>query len=260
MRYITIVFTLFVVVLLVSSAHAASIGNPIKSPGQYKVSVAIEDNFIFERDVEGGGSTPSFYMENMNQYYVKLLAAVTDFFHGYAKLGQSNGGEINLHTTDTLDTDVECEYGFLWGVGATVSHEFTDKLHVGLDVQYDQWNADVDEVKSDGTAATNVGGEIQNWEFQTALFIATDVHIFDWEALFTPYAAIAYNRFNTKTERDLTYTVGATNSSWSWDLNEGDSVGIILGVDVGLPGNMRGNIEGRLINEEAITFGLAYVF
>lgn len=260
MRYVNIVLALFVVTLLMSPVHAASIGNPIKSPGQYKVSVAIENNFIFERDIKGGSSTPGFYTEDMNQYYVKLLAAATDSFHGYAKLGQSNSGEIHLHTTDTLDTDVESEYGFLWGAGATLSHELTDKLHVGLDVQYVQWHADVDEVKSDGAPTTNVGGEIQSWEFQTALFIATDATVFDWNAVFTPYAAIVYNKLNTKTEHDLTYTIGSTTKTWSWDLNEGDIVGIVLGVDVGLPSNLRGNIEGRLINEEAITFGLAYAF
>lgn len=263
MRQIAVIF--LAVCMTALPVYASGVTDSIKPLGHMKWGVTVEDNFIFDKDIELGSNDSKFDLENINQIYAKLSLGVTQYFNLYVKLGASEGGEISRKYSDTGDTvDVDTDFGFLWGVGTTAVTEiggaYGERWKAGLDLQFNTWNSDADSVTRNGGSTTNVSGEIENYEVQITPFITREFAVEQMGWYVNPYLGVVINLFWTQTDGQIKYTQSGTTYDTSWSLKGDDNIGILLGTDIEITQNFALNVEGRFIEETAITAGATYRF
>lgn len=251
---------LVLMLLVVSPLFAAGITDAVKPLGHLKFSATVEDNYIFKKDIEKKDSL-KFEPEKINQVYAKLGLGLTPYFNLYTKLGMSNGGEIKRDNVSTSkEIKIETDYGFLWGVGVSGIKEVSGGWKVGLDTQFNSWKEDVDKVKVDGTTATTVSGEIENYEFQITPLLTRkfDISACNWSL--NPYLGVPINLYRTQTDRNIKFTYSSVQQIESWTLRGDNYVGILVGSDLEINKNCALQVEGRFIDETAITVGGTYRF
>lgn len=251
-----------VIFLMASPLFAAAITDSVKPLGHMKFSAAVEDNYIFDRDIDKPSNRTKFDLEDMNQVYGKLSLGLSPYLNIYAKLGASDSGEIKTTEPATSGTlDIETDYGFLWGVGISGAKELFEGWKVGLDTQFSWWKADADKVKHNGITATNVSGEIENFEVQGTPFVTKRFEIPSYNWALNPYLGVKFSYFRTVTDKSVKYTNenGAAISS-GWTLKGDDYIGIVVGSDLEISQNLALQVEGRFIDETAITAGGTYRF
>jgi hypothetical protein len=258
MMRIAIIFT--VIVLMAAPLFAAGITTATKPLDHMKVSVAVEDNYIFSRDIEKPENRTKFEVENINQVYANLGLGLTPCLNLYAKLGISDAGEIKDETTSDANQKIETDYGFLWGVGASYTKEISNGWKVGLDAQFDWWKADADTVTYNDVKGTNVSGEILNFEYQATPFITKKFDIPQYNWAINPYLGLKFSYFKTQTDKQIKYNASGADRDTSWSLKGDDNIGIVVGSDLEINENVALQVEGRFIDETAITAGGIYKF
>ncbi|MEI8176855.1 MAG: hypothetical protein WCG78_08325, partial [Candidatus Omnitrophota bacterium] len=111
-------FIFLIIVALFTCAgqtFAASIGDSITPVGRHKVTFSLEDNSIFQRQITKSGTLTEFSMNNTNQVYGKLTFGLSDNINLYGKIGESDGGKLQLSYSDTGSTTVYAKPGFFSG-------------------------------------------------------------------------------------------------------------------------------------------------
>ncbi|MBI4335927.1 MAG: hypothetical protein HY589_04655 [Candidatus Omnitrophica bacterium] len=243
-----------------SPLFAAGVTDSVKPLGHLKFSIGAEDNFIFEKDIEQKDSL-KFDIEDMNQVYAKLALGLTPYFNIYTKLGASDSGEIER---DNVSSDkrikIETDYGFLWGVGISGTKEIFEGWNIGLDTQFNSWSVDVDTIDVQGTKATSVSGEIVNYELQVTPVVSKKFSIAAYNWNLTPYVGVPVNFFLTKTDSQIKFIYSGSNQTESWVQKGDDNVGVLVGADLEITQNIALQVEGRFIDETAITAGGSYRF
>lgn len=258
------VFAVTIILCFTTPVFAGSIGSKVKPVNNIDFAIAVEDNIIFGRYIESSGTVSSGEFDTTNQIYGKLIMAVPDFANlgidyanFYAKIGASDCS-LHYNLNGGTKVEVESEYGFLWGIGGIGVYEFTPNWHVGLDTQFNWWQCDVDKVKRDGDKATNISGEIRNWEFQATLFVNTKYEI--QEVTIKPYVGGVISYLDTHSKEDVRYTSSGSAYTLNWDLKGDDILGIVIGSDILFTKNFVATVEARFIYETALTTGLTYKF
>ncbi|MDD5449161.1 MAG: autotransporter domain-containing protein [Candidatus Omnitrophica bacterium] len=250
------------IVLIASPLYAASITDAVRPLGHLKYSVAVEDNYIFDRDIKKPADRTKFDLEKTNQVYGKLSLGLTPYLNVYGKLGVSNGGDIKTTEPATSkEVKIETDYGFLGGFGVSGAKELSEGWKVGLDAQFNWWRVDVDKITHNGTKATNVSGKIEDFEIQGTPFVTKkfDIPIYSWTA--NPYLGVKFSYFRTETDKHIKYrNETSTNIESGWTLKGDNYVGIVVGSDLQINPNIALQVEGRFIDETAITAGAVYRF
>jgi opacity protein-like surface antigen len=245
-----------VVVLLsvCSVADAAPVGNPAKpslEKGDAPFKVGTELDFVTERELDV--SDEDVTIEKLNWYMGKISYTMADKVDLYCLLGAAAGEFSEKYTGVDLEYDTETE--FAWGVGATVLlYEFENGLRLGLDGKYRQVEPDIDKVTLNGVSyspgdvgISDFSAEYSEW--QVAVGISKEL------GQFVPYGGIKYTDVEASTEATISGTTYKTD-----DVNSDEIFGIFIGCDFLPTEDISIGVEGRFIDETAVTVAAAYRF
>lgn len=251
------------VVLTSVMAKGASVSSP-ETQGQGKIAVAAEWDTIFQRDLKfQSASRPphhendqpeNFRINGGNNYVGKVTCGIFDFLDVYLKFGAANytlDGDVFVNGTKAVTEDLSARAAFLYGGGATVAYEIKDGWIIGLDAQYlaSDHKLDFSATSASGTVteATYDSCLIQEWH--AAPYVAWKI------ARFTPYVGGRYSdmRLDQKDPNDP--------KRWNYlHFRAENNIGLFAGTDWNLGDHFSLNIEGRLIDETALSVGAAYRF
>lgn len=253
------IFLIFMA-LVVTPLYAASITDSVKPLGHLKYAVTVEDNYVYEKVMKKAESL-KLEMKKMNQLYGKVSLGLTPNFNVYTKLGASNNGTIEHDSISANQLlKIKTKTGFLWAFGVTGIKEISDGWKIGGDVQYDSWQTDVEKVTVGGNAATNVSGKIQNRELQITPFITKQFTMQSMNWSFSPYLGMPIDFFWSQTDKHIAFRYNSTNQTDSWAKKGKDYIGIVAGSDLTVSESLALNVEGRFIDETAVTAGATYRF
>lgn len=218
-------------------------------PLQIEVSAGLEADFVTKRKLDELNAK----IEG-NLYTAKLLFSSAEKFDLYVNLGHARDIEYKANILgSSVKFDLEDE--FVWGTG--ISYVFTsqdDPLQIGIDGNYrritdmDYTGLCVDDATY---SKSQLGGKVNaKWrEWQVALIVGKK---FD---LFIPYVGVKYS--------DVKASAKAIVSGSTYDLGSTDSkhkVGVFAGCSIVPVEQLSIDIQGRFIDETAITAGVSYKF
>ena len=225
----------------VATAFAATVGNPTKvnlSEEGAPATTGLLADIVFERELDDDGTE----LES-NIYAAKIGYTVAERVDVFAILG---AGDLEL--SDPIG-QLETEMSFLWGIGFTAPlFEFDNGVKIGLSGQYRRSKQDISKLEVSGTDLTSFVEDLLYEDWQVALGIAKE---FSWGE---PYFGVKYNDVEVS---DVSTVSGTTIDE---DANSDDVVGVFVGIDFSLTDNLNFLVEGRFIDEEAVSGILSFKF
>jgi outer membrane protein W len=251
----------------VGYASASTIGGA-ETSGQGIVAAAFEQEVVFERKMrqdkgkttgvaEGQDISSKPKIEGMNTSLVKISYGLLDNLDVYVKLG---GGNVKT-TGDWLIEDVggsmklKSDYGFTYGLGAKGTYNLTDDWFVGCDIQYLRSETDYKgtfDIEEMGEYGFSGNSTWQAW--QVAPYVALKA------GNFVPYLGIKYSDLIQKYKNDNTDISNGGFPMESLTTRSKGNCGVFVGTDYRIGTNWKLNIEGRFIDETAMSLGASYKF
>lgn len=223
-----------------SMANAASVGG--KLPEKGKLIIGAETNFITEKDVKNVTQNQAAKLKS-NQYLAVASYGILDRLALKLKLGTGD-----LRYTD-VDDKLNTDEGFLWGIGIdSEAYRNENGLRLLLGAQYfSAGDLDTESKYLD----PNDTFTFESWrEWQISALIAKDM------ARFMPYLGIKYSDF----EIDGKWYDSSAAATTTSKIKEDDNVGVFLGTDYKISEACSLNLEGRFIDERAVSAGISWKF
>jgi len=254
-----------------SIVNAGSIGSP-ETQGKGKIAVTSDNSFIFGRyfkfikasnidpypdeNIEGAD------IERGYQVMLKTSYGLLDNLDVYVKLGWADY-KIDSIFQGTRETGkysfpfvMNTDSDFAYGLGVKGNYEFKPSWLVGYDLQYLRSKHDMYLTKKRTTEPTGAFKSTVMQEWHVAVSLAKKIKSF------IPYVGVRYSdaRFETKGIEDQ--LVWGADMAWIYNIKykAKDNVGVFLGTDYNLTKNLSFNIEGRFIDETAMSLGATYKF
>jgi opacity protein-like surface antigen len=277
-RVLSVCFAL--IVCLPLCVYAASIDG-VETQGKNKLGVGVDQEFLFDRDMELKGNwywnTPAGRtletkeeVDWMYRTMAQINYGLFDNFDVYVKLGtvdfksKNSYAEKGAGMGDDVGTiKVKGENAFVWGVGAKGAYNLTENWIIGCDVQYlrhtndlkgrDSWT----QYNLDGSifeiSGDDISGEVTFQEWHIAPYVAMKL------GDFTPYVGAKYSDLRTSYKtKYATTAIGPDYNKPKFKAD--DNFGVFVGTDYKLGKNLRLNVEGRFIDETAMSFSATYKF
>ncbi len=260
-----IILFLALLLCLPGVSYAASIGGA-KTQGQGKLGISAEWSYIFNRDLKFQSATDRDSDYTVKNYEIdkgynaigKVSYGIFDAMDIYVKLGVADydvKGDMlesgSKYAADKYATDSD----FLYGGGVKFSYEIENNWIIGADLQYltSKHKADAESVLIEGGvySARYTSTRISEWHI--APFIAKKI------GNFTPYLGGKYSDLRMK----LKSPSGVKPEAGWWDnvkYKADDNFGIFIGSDIVVNDIFVVNIEGRFIDETAMSLGVSYRF
>ncbi len=227
---------------LASVVNASSVGGDIPEKGE--LAVGFETNFMTKREVKDVTQNQSAELKS-NQYLATLAYGLLDRLALKVKLG---AGDLRYKDADEKQVTEE---GFLWGIGldSKVYENEENGLKLLLGAEY--FSAGDLDVKS-RYLDPNDTLTFEDWrEWQISFLVAKDI------ARFMPYLGVKYSDF----EMDYKWYDSSAGTTTTGKKIEADkNFGVFLGTDYRLGENWKLNLEGRFIDETAMSFAGTYKF
>jgi hypothetical protein len=216
----------------------------------FGIAVAPEADVVLDRNLKDQKKDTQYWF-----YGGRAGIIITDKAFLYGICGAANAKQEFKNISGSVvrwDTDLDLS----WGAGATLivyEKEITirDKsiLRVGLDGRFRQSDLDVDKVirdgveykKSDNTVTTT---KFNYQEWQAALAIS---YIFNDRII--PYVGVKYSDVTGKAKAIISGT------EYSKNFKPQDNVGVFVGGDVVMGDSFSLYVEGRFIDETAVSAG-----
>jgi len=212
------------VYLVCFPVSAASIGSP-ETQGKGEFALGVESEVVFDRDFE---KIDNLYPEIDKMYrgYSKLSYGIFDNWDIYVKLGIVDPLiKVNSFEFDGRNS-------FLYGGGTKITYDLCNDWLIGTDLQY----------------LTHKNkycvGKMRFEEWHVAPYIARKINNF------TPYLGVKYSDMRVKIKNPA----GKTN------LKAKDNFGVFAGADYKINEDMLLNLEGRFIDETAMSIAFTYKF
>lgn len=256
-----ILLSLAVVLCLPVVVYAASIGGA-ETQGKGRLAVGLDSAFIFDRDLEfksasglaANGTLKNVKIDRGYQIMLKPSYGLFDNLDVYAKLGAADyegkdesyiGGVKDADDKTNTDTD------FAYGFGMKGTYGLGNDWLIGCDLQYlrSEHKAKVTATPVAGVASSTTYKTAESQEWHIAPYIARKINSF------TPYLGIRYSDMKTKLK-------GPAEDGWADNVKSeaDDNVGVFLGTDYKIGENWKLNLEGRFVDETAMSFGATYKF
>lgn len=257
-------FVVLATLFLAAAGFCATTGNPndIQTPhgpgllnmeasgmGYLKLGGDVE--FVFSKDIKGGSGAADAEMQG-NWYLGKISYNIANRLDVFCVLGAS---ELELTWTQGPEVKIDGDTAFAWGIGGKLFvYEFPDwgiRLHVnGL---YRATDPDVHSAHVAGSdvtsGATDKKFEVGEWQIGGT--ISKEFKVSDSpEVVLVPYFGVRYSDSDVKgkfTYGTTEYTVGSAEND--------TKVGIEVGGDLLIGNNFSINVEGRFIDETALSLG-----
>lgn len=252
--------------------YAVNIGGA-ETQGKEKFAVGLETEYVFERNLKSfsvSETIDSTYLSmkgkpelEMYREMLKISYGLFDNFDIYTKVGISDfkikggidgtwidkstgeegllGGGLTVNSKTALayggGIKGNLELGKNWLIGADAQYLRHKKKVLGQAVVYDI---------SDPTESEtfDLNGKITTQEWHVAPYVARRL------GNFTPYLGVKYSDLRMK----LKYAEKGSDK-----FNAKDRVGVFLGTDAKI-GRFRLNLEGRFVDEKAVSAGVSYRF
>ena len=259
-----ILLVAMVILLSAGSGFAAQTGGTHPIVDGSLIALALEYDYVFDRDLTASGVT-SAGLDDASAYYLKFSAQPAKFMSIYAKIGGTN---FNVESTLANGNELVEDYdtGLFIGGGVKFAFELMPNVNVGIDNQFNWWKSDIGSAKYPG-AISEVSGDRSGWEYQLAGILSYDIN---WNEVvnpvhgewprFSPYIGVKYSKFEL--DNNITVKSGGTTLSIPGTLENDNKAGFIYGLDIVFD-DVEGftfNLEGRLIDETAISGNINYNF
>jgi len=286
-----IIFLLAVLLVNPLIVYAASIGGSL-TQGKGKFSVGLEGEYITSRktanesiDSTGRAEGVSLLVfeenikfDNFWRGMVKLSYGLFDYLDIYARVGESgfNYSRMNIvnGAIDTPgpsgplygDAKLKGKNGLVWAAGLKGSYPVLKTWYLGCDAQYlRQENlykgSGQLHITDMGTLSMRWGGKMTIQEWHVAPYLAKKFST-DKFGTFTPYAGGRYSYFGLR-DKIRTFEDGEGKAAvilqtrrYTADKNWGP----FCGLDYSLGEHLTFNVEGRFIDENALSFATTYKF
>jgi len=264
MKKLIAIIICFGFVLSVTAAYAAPVGN-IATPSTLKKGIIYKDEAA-QFAVVAGSEVDLTWNQNLKrqdddtEYYLydgKIGVLIMDRIMPYAILGAAEAKKQTFNI-DGTKIKWDTKYDFVWGVGGTAMLYETKlegmgngTLRIGVDGKYRQSHLKVDKIAINGveqadTDVTQSKYELEQWQVALAVSYQIDQII--------PYVGVKYS--------DATGEAVTTISGTKYknDFENEDNVGIFVGGDILINDSFTANIEGRFIDETALSLGATLRF
>ncbi len=247
--------------IICAALHAAPVGNTsapdiiqeglfIPCDSWINFRVGYEGDFVADGRMkqfnQGFGRVDS-YEQTTNSATVTLNILDRADVYGVfgSSLAKANWRVGNISDGTVHQLDLESKYSFLWGVGArAIVYEWCN-TSVGLGGRYSSSHYEPVWLTRDGIV-TAVSSSSFRWrEWQVNLDVSYKID------LFTPYIGIKYS--NARTHLNRFSVAVAADGSTSNAFKNRIPVGLYLGCALSSGKYFMINLEGRLIDEEAVT-------
>lgn len=245
--------------LSVTAAYATPVGN-IATPSllkkgliikdeqsQYGVIAGAEVDLDWDRNLKNQDEDTEYYF-----YGGKIGILLMDRFIPYTVLGAAEAKKQRFKVgSDKVEW--KTDYDFVWAVGGTALIYSTQPgqlgegvLSFGVDGRYRQSHLKIDAVELNGTnydhdsaSLTNSKYELEEWQIAGEL-------AYQYKQI-VPYFGVKYS--------DATGEAKATiaGTSYKNDFEGEDNVGIFVGGDIVINDCFTANVEGRFIDETALS-------
>lgn len=244
----------------IAAFQGAPIGNPaapglvqkgilLSSQAPLSVRSGYEGDFVSDgrmKQFDQGTGRVDCYQQDTNSGTV--TCNLYDRVDLYGVFG-SSATEADWRFTDSLNqihrVELKTQEAFLWAVGGKAILYQWRHLFVGMGGRYSFSRYSPDHLTVDGTSQSVAGGDLQWREWQIQADIGCKIHIF------TPYIGIKY--LNAQTRINGFSVPIAADGTGSDSLKNRVPVGLYLGCGLTNGSYFFVNVEGRLIDEEAVT-------
>jgi opacity protein-like surface antigen len=255
-------------VLCVTAAYAAPVGN-IATPAtlqkgiiyqdkdaQFAVVAGGEIDLIFDRKLKLVGSDydVSSIKSKSNAYGGKVGILIMDRFMPYTVLGAA---KHKIKVSDAGESvSLETKDDFIWAIGGTAMLYETKlegmgngTLRIGVDGRYRQFDTNIKKITVDGgTFKIDDKVEYKSQEWQVALALSYQIE------QIIPYVGVKYSDVRTELKEKV------TGDAYKVKLKAKNNVGIFVGGDIAVNDSFTANIEGRFIDETALSLGATVRF
>lgn len=253
-----ILLSLVLIFCLSGAASAAGIGGA-ETQGQFKFGIGLDQEFMSSRDLKFKSSNMEFLpglemvnseIKNMHRTTIKGSFGVFDFLDVYVNLGaaQYEGKkELELGGVTQERDKFKARRGLAYGGGLKGTYVFKNGFLIGGDLQYLSHKRKFQETATDAITGEKeaIKGNVIFQEWQVAPYIG--MKIGNW----TPYLGMKYSDVKVKFKDE--------EGDW-FKFMAKDKVGAFLGTDWRVSKHWRLNIEGRLVDETAVSAGITYRF
>ncbi|MFH0926663.1 MAG: hypothetical protein V1872_13695 [bacterium] len=247
---------------LVVSADAAPVGN-IAKPAMLKSIMKSDENAkvggIVEGEFDFGKDRKIKDVDNDVEFRFlgsKIGAIFENKYIIYGLIGSAYYEEE--FTDEGSKVKIESKEDLAWGIGATaILYETKLKdstLRFGIDGRWRTTDLDIDKVTIDNVVYTIPSGSVTNLSIEYSEWQFAGAASLELGRLF-PYIGVKYSNIDATLKATVLGTTYEDNSS-KLDSN----VGIFAGCDLLVMDSMSINVEGRFIDEEALTLGVAVRF
>ncbi len=260
-----IVLSLITFFCLPLFAYASSIGGA-ETQGKGKVTVGLDQEFIIDRNMKSDGANwlnsgdyvKFVSINNLNRTMLKTSYGILDNLDIYVKLGvvrgrgedtEYRGSGAIIGSADGKD-NYKYKNALAYGIGLKGTYPLINEWSLGIDLQYlrqknsfsGQWS-DHNPVYSGSYSGR---ATIQEW--QIAPYIAKKL------GNFVPYLGVKYIDLRAKMTRK-------DDDEKQWEKYKADdNVGVFVGTDYKIADNWKLNLEGRFVDETAMSLGATYKF
>ncbi len=249
------------IILSVPIAYAAPVGN-IATPSLLKKGVMMKDEqsqwgVIAGPEVDLTWNRHLKYQDDDTEYYFyggKVGLLLMDRFIPYTILGAAKAKRQTFDVNENANkVQWETNYDFVWGAGGTVLLYSTEPgkigqgvLSIGIDGRFRQSHLSLDGVVVDGTT----------YKVDAAEVTASKYELLEWQAAFevayqykqiVPYVGVKYSDAGGKAQATI------NGNPYQIDFEGKDNCGIFVGGDIIMNDYATLNVEGRFIDETALS-------
>ncbi len=233
----------------------------LKKARNFAIKTGVDTEFVFDRDIKASAAVNSEI--TTAQWYMGTISCVLfNRVEPYVKLGMAH---MKLKwNEDGKNAKVESDNGFAWSLGGKVLVWDFQKPNLRLvaDGFYRVAELDPETGSYDGATIEMDRGSSRFFirEWQISLIAATDIDVttMSKEADFlgvtriVPYAGVKYSDISGRLR--MVWTSGNYNNPGQ--IRSDRKFGIVAGCDFIGPNSVSLNLEGRFLDETAITAGL----
>ena len=236
---------------IATSSQTAPAGNPadpVLLIGTYPVKAEGIVDFLFSREFDLSGNNTEIKGQ---WYFGKVSVSPIEKIDIYGLMGTA---DLKIDNWTTNDYTLETDRALAWGGGFKLllyeTEEYGDGiLRVSLSGNYRDYDPGIETVKKSGADVSGViKREFRYREWQGSLGLSyTSLEL-------TPYFGVKYSDCECKLEIDDQETIHKIKA------NSKDIIGVFVGVDYLFAENVALNLEGRFIDETALSVGIKINF
>jgi len=259
-----IFLSLAVLLCLPLAVYAASIGGA-ETQGKGKIGVGFDSSFVFDRDFQSKNTSvlgANYKLNDMkiDQGYGEMLKVsygLLDWLDVYARLGaeqaDSKANAYDSAGVKQYTAKSNSDWGFAWGLGIKGAYPLKNNWLIGADLQY---------------LRSGSGAKVSYTNVNTGVITSTTYKSgagYEWHIApylgyklgnLIPYLGVRYSDLRAKAKKPADQINFPGNVKSEAD----DNVGVFVGTDYKIGEHWKLNLEGRFVDETAMSFGATYRF